>query len=256
MALGVMLRIPEFFQSRATDSSKHTPVRVFSTVHLLAPGLHSYQPLLSCFSFYNVPAWHFVYLVRGVASFNGKYFRTNEVEAQYSDPLIHLKLLYLFEDLFIVHSFYFSPHVFIFLFSYSLCVHSGRRQQCSSYSPPLSLHLKCFFPYRSFCSYHVVICKKQVPERRRQRMQGSGDDRVILLRTMSVEGDLVLSFSLAVALFWGRHKQISVHPREGMEGQPKQRYHQRPAWWTSQFIEINFKNMDEGSFTGEHIAQR
>lgn len=61
-------------------------------------------------------------------------------------------------------------------------------------------------------------------------MQGSGDDRVTLLRTMSVEGDLLLSFSFAAAFFWGRHKQMSVHPREGMEGQPKQRDHQRPAW--------------------------
>lgn len=83
----------------------------------------SHRSLLSCFSSYNMPAWHFVYLFCGVASFNCKYFRTNEVEAQYSDPLIHLKLLYLFEDLDIVHSFYFSPHVFIFLFSYSFCVH-------------------------------------------------------------------------------------------------------------------------------------
>lgn len=99
----------------------HIGEHYYHNAHLSSM-LHFQWALLCCLSPYHTPVWHLAYLFCGVVSFYCKYFWTDEVEAKYySDLLIHLKLVYLFEDLDIIPHFIYLSCFHLFVLNSSLC---------------------------------------------------------------------------------------------------------------------------------------
>lgn len=179
--------------------------------------LHFQWALLCCLSPYHTPVWHLAYLFCGVVSFNCKYFWIDEVEAEYySDLLIHLKLVYLFEDLDIIPHFIYLPcfHLFCSQLLFVLISPSSVLPSCFLWTYILCISLLWEFLFSAHWKLHKRCPSDEDREQKAQRTswRSCWACRVTFLRTLSIEGNPILIFSFAVSLFWVRHKEMFVPP--------------------------------------------